>query len=498
MKVQLEQLDLLRPWPELVLRDGYRTMVILVRVGAIPIGEVFARPARRRVVSHRGLRKRIAQKHSVALLKAILHEGLTVGPEALTSVAAELFPKYTMVGAPAARTRHYVEETLLLPGGLPEPYRSWVEIAQRQQAWPMPPVTVAVCTRDRAEILEGCIENLKALDYPDFEILIVDNGRDPVPAREISDRLGVSYVRCLKPGLSRARNAAIAAARHEWIAFTDDDCRPERNWLKELIRPTQDSNCRCVCGLVLPAQLENSAEITFEIYGGLGRGYAAKLFDPGFLRASKTRPAQTWRIGAGANMLLHRGFAQWIGGYDVDMGPGPSSVGGCGEDTDVFYQVLRTGHNIHYAPRAIVHHFHRSSPAALRKQIYSYAVGHAAYHARCLFRYGDHRSLIQLAYHLPRWFARNLKRGIAGSTKYPFSLVFLEIRGTAVGPFQYGFAKARRLWRKWTAKPQAVVSVAPAPAPAPDSKPRREEPVSKSSRGITYDAVAGTKSFRAA
>jgi glycosyltransferase involved in cell wall biosynthesis len=183
-----------------------------------------------------------------------------------------------------------------------------------------------------------------------------------VPTREIAEKCGVGYVRCLVPGLSRARNTAIEHARTPWVAFTDDDCRPEPNWLKELVRPTQDANCRCVCGLVLPAQLENAAEITFEIYGGLGRGYAGKCFDPGFITASKTRPAATWRIGAGANMLLHKGFTQWIGGYDVDMGPGPHSVGGCGEDTLVFYQVLKTGHNIHYAPRAIVHHFHRGSP----------------------------------------------------------------------------------------------------------------------------------------
>src|SRR5205823_7124020 len=103
-------------------------------------------------------------------------------------------------------------------------------------------------------------------------------------------------------------------ARHRWIAFTDDDCLPEPNWLRELVRPLQDVNCRCVCGLVLPIELENIAQITFELYGGLGRGYAARIFDPGFLTASRTSPAQTWRIGAGANMQVHRDYARAIGG----------------------------------------------------------------------------------------------------------------------------------------------------------------------------------------
>jgi glycosyltransferase involved in cell wall biosynthesis len=490
MKIQLEQLDLLHPWPQITMRDGYHAVCVLVRLGAVPVGEVMMRPARRRVLSHRGLRRRIARKHTVAILKNILREGMSLGPEPLRWFMNGAWGGYQMTGSEARKTQEYVEEKFLLPTGLPSPMREWVVEAQRhgQQSWPMPAITVAVCTRDREEVLEGCIRALQELDYPEFEILVVDNGRDPVPTRDVAERCGARYVRSSIPGLSRARNVAIANAKYDWVAFTDDDCRPEKNWLKELARPLQDQRCRCVCGLVLPAQLDNIAEITFEIYGGLGRGYAAKMFAPGFLRQSKTRPAQTWRIGAGANMLLHKGFARWIGGYDVDMGPGPHSVGGCGEDTDLFYQVLRTGHNIHYAPRAIVHHFHRGSVKALRKQIHSYAVGHAAYHVRCFLKYRDHRSLIQLVWHLPRWFARNIRRGMNGKTKYPFALVFLEIRGTIRGTFEYPWAKVKGWFGElFSLKRQAMSRRGEAAAPA------AREP-----RNLTYDALAGKQSPRAA
>ena len=490
MKIQLEQLDLLHPWPQITMREGYRAVCVLVRIGAIPIGEVMVRPVRKRALSHRRLRRRIARKHTAAILKNILREGMSLGPEALKWFMAGAWGNFQMVGAESRRTQQYVEERILLPTGLPSPMREWVIEAQGQRSWPLPGVTVAVCTRDREEVLEGCIRNLLQVDYPEFEVLVVDNGRDPVPTRDVCERLGVRYVRSQVPGLSRARNVAIANARHDWIAFTDDDCRPEKNWLAELARPTQDQNCRCVCGLVLPAQLENSAEITFEIYGGLGRGYTYRVIYPGFLRASKTHPAPTWRIGAGANMLLNRKFLQRIGGYDVDMGPGPHSVGGCGEDTDVFYRVLHRGFNIHYAPRAIVHHFHRSSPKALRKQIHGYAIGHAAYHTRCFFKYCDHRSLLQLIWHLPRWFARNIRRGLDGRSKYPFSLVFLEIRGTIRGPFEYAAAKVKRAW-KWMFPKRQMTDPADAPmtfvAPEPP-RPNR----------LVYDALTNGKSHRAA
>ncbi len=185
---------------------------------------------------------------------------------------------------------------------------------------------------------------------------------------------------------------------------------------------------------------------------------------------SRVAPVQTWRMGAGANMLLDASLCRELGGYDEDMGPG--GVGGCGEDTDVFYLFLRAGHSIHYTPKAIVLHYHRSSPAALRKQIYSYAKGHAAYHWRCLWAYRDYRSLIHLLYHMPRWFARNAKLGMAGKTKYPFSLVSLEVRGTLLGPLEYTLAKARRFGRSIVGRlthrrrPFGPVAADPVPTPA--------------------------------
>ena len=122
----------------------------------------------------------------------------------------EAFPPFTMALVDWRKSLKFVESELLVPRGLPVPLKEWVIQAQARRNWPMPPVTVAVCTRDREKILEGCIRHLQSLDYPSFEILVVDNSRDPVPTREIAERCGVEYVRCQKGGLSRARNAAIA------------------------------------------------------------------------------------------------------------------------------------------------------------------------------------------------------------------------------------------------------------------------------------------------
>ena len=89
MKIQLEQIDLLQPWPDIALRPGYHAVRVLAYVGSAPLGEVMCRPARRGMISHRNLRKRIARKHSLTLIRMLAREGLTAGPDALKSFAPE-------------------------------------------------------------------------------------------------------------------------------------------------------------------------------------------------------------------------------------------------------------------------------------------------------------------------------------------------------------------------------------------------------------------------
>lgn len=449
MKIQLEQINLLRAWPTIALRDGYHAIRVLVRIGDVPIGEVMTRSVRTGQLTPRRLARRISRKLGYAILNVLARDSIAAGPDALAQLSAEARESVRNVNLSAASWRVFgrlVEKHLLLATGLPAPWPELIHRARlRGNAYPTPPVTIIVCTRDRAGQLEGCIRHLLEIDYPEFEILIVDNSADPTATREVCQRIGVTYVREPRAGLSLARNTALAAARNRWVAFTDDDCRPEANWLRELVRKLQDTNCRCVCGLVLPATLDNSAEIAFEIYGGLGRGFTDVAYAPMFLRKKPFNPAETWQIGAGASMLLDAHLALDLGGFDTDLGAGSACP--CSEDTLLWYQILRKGHSIHYTPRAIVHHHHRSTPDALRKQIHAYAIGHAAYHVRCFFNYGDHRSLLHLVYHLPKWFWRNYRRAARGNTKYPRSLIPLEARGTVRGAFTYAWVKARRFIR---------------------------------------------------
>ena len=140
---------------------------------------------------------------------------------------------------------------------------------------PLPSVTVAVCTRDRAADLSRCLEALDALAPAADEIIVVDTGsRDPAVRAVVAAHPRARYVIEPEAGLDRARNRAIAEASSDIVAFTDDDVVVDVAWVGALRRAfADDPAVQAVTGLVMPLELETPAQVLFERYGGFGRGF---------------------------------------------------------------------------------------------------------------------------------------------------------------------------------------------------------------------------------
>ena len=152
------------------------------------------------------------------------------------------------------------------------------------------PASVIVCTRDRADRLADCLTAVLGQDYPDFEIIVVDNAPASDAVARLVSRLRAAgtrgvplrYVLEPRPGLSWARNAGLAEASGSIVAYLDDDEHPDRHWLAELARGfTLGRGVAGVSGLVLPAELDTPAQDLYEQFGGhsKGRGFTPEVFD---------------------------------------------------------------------------------------------------------------------------------------------------------------------------------------------------------------------------
>src|SRR3954462_7645696 len=114
-----------------------------------------------------------------------------------------------------------------------------------------PSCSVVVCTRYRSQTPNSWLEAITRSDYPDFEIVVVDNSPGDPPTREIAERYNARYVLEPTTGLSRARNRGSAASNGDIVAFLDDDTLPERGWLSGLVAQFENPRVMAAVGRTL-------------------------------------------------------------------------------------------------------------------------------------------------------------------------------------------------------------------------------------------------------
>ena len=318
----------------------------------------------------------------------------------------------------------------------------------------LPPISVVICTRDRTDLLKGALEALLALDYPHREIIVIDNAPANTSTAELVARLPVRYVKEERPGLDWARNRGIAEARHEIIAFTDDDVRPDRGWLRGIAAGFADPEIMAVSGLVAAAELETVAQQQFElIYGGMLQYLDSRKFNGSELSVQEL----LWgsKYGVGANMAFRRQVFEAAGNFDVALDVGTATRGG--GDIEMFHRILAKGYATFYEPRALVWHLHRRSDKALSKQLQDNGRGFGAFLLTC-DRNRTVPRLEILKFAMFNWFGWWLVRRLRNPGWLPRQLVVSELLGALDSPFAYRKAQlqAQRLALLPDVEPQQV------------------------------------------
>jgi GT2 family glycosyltransferase len=316
--------------------------------------------------------------------------------------------------------------------------------AEEEKSWPF--VSVVIATRERARSLERCLVSLAALDYPDFEVVVVDNS--PVTQATSAlvaafaarhPALRVRYVREDFPGGAAAHNRGVLAARAEIIAFTDDDVVVDRGWLKALVAGFGAAErVGCVTGMILPAELETAPQGWLEQYGGFNKGFKLRAFNLTDRRPqSALFPYTAGIFGSGANMAFTREALFAFGGFDPALGPGSRGMGG--EDLAAFFDVITHGYTLVYQPSALLWHHHRRDYEGLRRQVYGYGVGFTAFLTKTLLeRPARAFELLSLGGGaLTYLLSPNSPKNVNKRTDYPPELSYLELLGLLYGPLAY-------------------------------------------------------------
>ena len=303
------------------------------------------------------------------------------------------------------------------------------------------PVSVVVGTFNRPDDLRNCIHHLQAQETNrSYEIVVVDNNPKSALSTPVQKEFpNVVWVEEPRQGVAYARNAGINASTGNIIITIDDDVTVPADWLEKLIAPMARPDVMLVAGNILPIELETSAQQSFEHYGGLGRGFHAFTVGGPWYDLFPHKPSPVWDLGGTANAAFRATIFSdpEIGLMDEALGPGMPS--GVGEDSYLFYKVIKAGYRIAYEPKAFVWHRHRETQQALRKQIYNYSKGHVAHNLTTWKKDGDWRGLAQVLLGLPLAHAYRIKEYLLRRSDYPISLILLEMRGNLVGPWS--------LWR---------------------------------------------------
>ena len=285
--------------------------------------------------------------------------------------------------------------------------------AEAQRTWPQ--VSVVVCAYNAADTLEDCLSSLERLTYPDYEIILVNDGSGDGTGEIARRHPRVRVIDTPNRGLSAARNSGLAEARGEIVAYTDADVRVDRDWLTFLVQPLLAPE---VVGSGGPNVVPDDDPAMAQCIARAPGGPTHVLLDD---RVAEHVP--------GCNMAFRREALLAIGGFNPIYWR-------AGDDVDVCWRLQARGWKIGFSGAALVWHHHRSSIKAYWRQQIGYGEGETWLMAHHPEKFLDGRMLWRGRIYSPLPFVRSMSgtkinAGVWGTAAFP------SVYRTDVHPFAF-------------------------------------------------------------
>jgi glycosyltransferase involved in cell wall biosynthesis len=228
-----------------------------------------------------------------------------------------------------------------------------------------PCISVVIPTHNRSASLERTLACLARQTYPadQFEVIVVDDGSEDGTESRLALGAGRGvwrYIRQRHAGRGAARNTGIRAARGSVVAFTDDDCTPEPDWLAALAQALAGPHDT---GTAAVAAVGGRIQERVVDGNGVQAFYAARQE-----RLQASSSGELERLDT-ANAACFRAALLAVGGFD-ESAPHAGL-----EDVELSFRLRAAGYQLLACPRAVVGHTNRTSLAGLIAQAFERGLG---------------------------------------------------------------------------------------------------------------------------
>src|SRR5215211_5213634 len=280
---------------------------------------------------------------------------------------------------------------------------------------PRPRVSVIVCSYNGERTLPDCLEGLLSLEYPSFEVIVVDDGSTDSTAA-IAQEYGYRLITTKNLGLSNARNVGMTAATGEIVAYIDDDARPDPHWLTYLAATFLSTEHAGVGG----------PNLTHPDDGPIAECIGQAPGNPIHVLISD---AEAEHI-PGCNMAFRKDCLEEVGGFDPRFHV-------AGDDVDVCWRLQQRGWTLGFSPAAVVWHHRRNSIRAYWKQQHGYGKAEALLETKWPEKYNAAGHLV--------WAGRVYHEGTLQTLAWSRGRIYQGTWGSA--PFQSLYPPASNgLW----------------------------------------------------
>jgi O-antigen biosynthesis protein len=272
-------------------------------------------------------------------------------------------------------------------------------VADVQEEWPS--ISVVICAYNAARTLDECLRHTCALEYPDLEVVVVDDGSTDESALIARSHPRVRLLSIPHAGLSTARNEGYQAARGELVAFLDSDAYPTPEWPYYLALGLDGPHVAGVGGPNVPPPTDpRGAHVVARSPGG-----------PLQVMLSDTRAEHV----PGCNMAFWREVLSDAGGFDPVY-----TV--AGDDVDMCWKLLDRDWELGFHPAALVWHHARSGLRSYVGQQRGYGRAEALVEARHPHRFTG-AGTARWRGHIydsfpPRMLRQRVYRGVFGAAAY--------------------------------------------------------------------------------